>query len=340
MIRTHRKELDLLSILWQNYHREATDGRDKAYGVLGLVSSPRDVGSVTPDYNKSAREVYEDVTMNIIKATVSFFVLTADALRNANFPSWVADWSQRSKQDLWQLDMDRTAMYHHYNAAKNRKLVADRLWESMLEVEGMLIDTIATAGPLMGSDPRGESAPTTWRGILVLAGVPDDDKQNYKCGGTWADAFWRTLCGDTIGVLEEDMRRTRQEDRAKYELWRYYKERGYDPALDTDPGLDGLNGYQVSVVRATRNKKFFITRNGYLGLGPCDVSPGDEIHLISGSKVPFVLRKVEELETVSPENDASSFPVFRIIGDGYVHGIMDGEALEGVIASVGSLLLR
>jgi hypothetical protein len=235
-------------------------------------------------------------------------------------------------------------MYHYYNATKDRELVAKRLQESLLEVEGMLIDTIATVGPLMGSDPGGDSVPTTCRGILVLAHFPDDDEQSYRCGGTWADAFWQTLCGGTIMDTEVrqtyEMRRTNLEDRWKYELWKYYKDRAYDPAVDTEPGRTGFKGYQMTVVRATRNRKFFVTRTGYLGLGPCGTSPGDEVYLISGSKVPFVLRKVEDLETVSPENDSSSYPVYRVIGDCYVHGIMDGEALEGVTASAGSLLLH
>jgi hypothetical protein len=236
-------------------------------------------------------------------------------------------------------------MYHYYNATKNRKLVAERLQESLLEVEGMRIDTITNVGQLMASDPRGDSVPTTCRGVLgLLAGLADDDKQSYIGGGTWADAFWQTLCGGTIMETEVgqtyEMRRTKQEDRWKYELWKYYKDRGFDPALDTDPGRPGLKGYQMTVVRTTRNRKFFVTRNGYLGLGPCDISPGDEVYLISGSKVPFVLRKVEHLENVSPENGSSSSAVFRIIGDAYVHGIMDGEALEGGSASAGASLLR
>jgi hypothetical protein len=84
--RSNGTELDLFSLLRQNFHREATDSRDKVYGVLGLVSSPRDVSSVKPDYRKSTREVYEEVTMHLFKATASLFVWTADATRNAKFP--------------------------------------------------------------------------------------------------------------------------------------------------------------------------------------------------------------------------------------------------------------
>jgi hypothetical protein len=84
--RSNGTELDLFSLLRQNFHREATNSRDKVYGVLGLVRSPRDVGSVKPDYRKSAQEVYKDVTMHLIKTMASFLLWTADATRNAKFP--------------------------------------------------------------------------------------------------------------------------------------------------------------------------------------------------------------------------------------------------------------
>ncbi|KAI1866277.1 uncharacterized protein JN550_007665 [Neoarthrinium moseri] len=347
MIRMHRSigtQLDLLWILRQNFHREATDSRDKVYGVLGLVSSPRDIGSIRPDYRRSAREVYEDVTMNLIGSVSSLSVLAGDATRNADFPSWVADWGQQSKKDVWQWDIERTAMYHHYNATKNCELVADRLPGSILKVEGVLVDSIAAVGPLMNSENIGDSTSTTCRDVLALASMPDDDRQIYKCGGTWADAYWRTLCGDMIveieGSLKYEMRRTKPEDRQMYELWRTVLQFGYDEALNNHTGIVDLEGYQASVVRATRNRKFFVTQNGYLGLGPDPILPGDDVYVISGSKVPFVLHRVDNSEADSRENDSSSYPVFKLIGDSYVHGIMDGEALESTTATVGSLLLR
>ena len=346
MIRLHRSigtELDLAWILRQNFHRNASDNRDKVYGVLGLVSSPRDVGSVIPDYKKTVREVYEDVTMSIINSTASLSILTGEATRNAQFPSWAADWSQSSKKHLWQWEIERATMYHYYDATKNRKLMADRLSKSMLKVEVISIGSIATVGPLMNSESMDDSSSMTCRDILTMASLPDDEEQSYKCGGTWADAYWRTLCGDMIveieGGLKYGMRRTQPEDRRKFELWRTICQGQYDDALNTVAGVVDLQGYQASVMRATRNRKFFVTRNGYLGLGPDGMQPGDDVYLVSGSNVPFVLRKVDSSEIDLPKEALSSYPVFRLIGDGYVHGAMDGQALIGASASVSFVLI-
>jgi hypothetical protein len=58
-----------------------------------------------------------------------------------------------------------------------------------------------------------------------------------------------------------------------------------------------------------------ISENGYVGLVPEHTRPGDRICVIFGAIVPFVLRKVLGGE-------------FEIVGEAYVHGIMDGEAMD------------
>ena len=50
-----------------------------------------------------------------------------------------------------------------------------------------------------------------------------------------------------------------------------------------------------------------------MGLGPEDVKSGDEMYDLLGGDVPFILRKTD----VDDE--------FRLVGDCYVHGVMDGQ---------------
>ena len=66
-------------------------------------------------------------------------------------------------------------------------------------------------------------------------------------------------------------------------------------------------------------RKFFITKKGYLGLGPKLAELGDKIAIFHGSGVPFVLRK-----SVDKSRESS----WEIIGECYVHGIMDGEFIH------------
>ncbi|KAK4034957.1 heterokaryon incompatibility protein-domain-containing protein [Parachaetomium inaequale] len=92
-------------------------------------------------------------------------------------------------------------------------------------------------------------------------------------------------------------------------------------------------------------RKLFYTEKGYLGLGPCSVAVGDVVCVLPGASGPFVFRedreggvKLEDDQNGSPENsddgsgdDRSTVKRLRLIGESYVHGIMNGEAvgLEG-----------
>ncbi|PMD28863.1 putative heterokaryon incompatibility protein 6, OR allele, partial [Hyaloscypha variabilis F] len=59
----------------------------------------------------------------------------------------------------------------------------------------------------------------------------------------------------------------------------------------------------------------FITRKGHLVLGPEYVKRGDFVALIKGTQVPFILRR---------QSDGQ----YQLVGEAYVDGIMDGEAME------------
>ncbi|KAK1979344.1 heterokaryon incompatibility protein-domain-containing protein [Colletotrichum cereale] len=59
---------------------------------------------------------------------------------------------------------------------------------------------------------------------------------------------------------------------------------------------------------------FFKTAKGYIGVGHPNTQPGDKVVVLSGALVPLTLREF-------PEGHV-------LIGESYVHGIMDGEAIQ------------
>jgi hypothetical protein len=61
-------------------------------------------------------------------------------------------------------------------------------------------------------------------------------------------------------------------------------------------------------------RAMFRTSSHHLGLGPSTAETGDKIFLLSGSKVPLVLRQYGAR--------------WRVVGEAYVHGIMYGEAYD------------
>ena len=66
---------------------------------------------------------------------------------------------------------------------------------------------------------------------------------------------------------------------------------------------------------------FFITAKGYFSIVPSKVDYGDRVAISNGGPIPFVLRKVVQF-------GPSAETTYRLVGDGYVHGLMLGEALN------------
>jgi hypothetical protein len=69
----------------------------------------------------------------------------------------------------------------------------------------------------------------------------------------------------------------------------------------------------------TIERKMFRTSSGLIGLGPEFLKAGDEIALVKRSMTPLVLRP-------DPPRLGSAR---QLIGDAYVHGIMQGEMFSG-----------
>jgi hypothetical protein len=65
-----------------------------------------------------------------------------------------------------------------------------------------------------------------------------------------------------------------------------------------------------------------ITESDRLGLTAYGTKPGDVVAVVMGCNVPLVLRSIEHVAS----NDSSG--PFWLVGEAYVHGIMDGEAIE------------
>ena len=62
-----------------------------------------------------------------------------------------------------------------------------------------------------------------------------------------------------------------------------------------------------------------VSQSGLIGLGPWRTLPGDIICRLAGLSVPTILRRRDD-------------EAYTFVGDAYVHGVMDGEAIKTVEA--------
>ena len=70
----------------------------------------------------------------------------------------------------------------------------------------------------------------------------------------------------------------------------------------------------IRILNSTTNQKLFVTDSGYMGLLHESCMIGDDVYLLMGGDMPFVLRKL-------------STGTYHFKGEAYVHGLMDGEYL-------------
>jgi hypothetical protein len=71
---------------------------------------------------------------------------------------------------------------------------------------------------------------------------------------------------------------------------------------------------QNAINRASWNRLFYVTEKGYIGIGPVGMKSGDRVFSLVGAQVTFVLRR-----------NPGSGGTWRLIGESYLHGFMDGE---------------
>lgn len=74
----------------------------------------------------------------------------------------------------------------------------------------------------------------------------------------------------------------------------------------------------LGVVKSTcENRCLFVTRRGFLGLGPLSAQPGDQVCLLFGASTPLLLRGQR----------GNNGGVFQLLDEVYCEGMMQGQAL-------------
>ena len=66
-------------------------------------------------------------------------------------------------------------------------------------------------------------------------------------------------------------------------------------------------------------RRLCVTEQGFLGVVSQSAKVGDQLFILKGGRVPFVLR-----DDASTQSQAR----FRFVGECYVHGVMNGEVME------------
>lgn len=78
----------------------------------------------------------------------------------------------------------------------------------------------------------------------------------------------------------------------------------------------------------TFERRLISTSKGYIGLANSGVRSGDVVAILGGSSVPIILRPVPTVPEGQSPLDMVDELSFQVVGDAYIHGVMDGEAFS------------
>ena len=145
--------------------------------------------------------------------------------------------------------------------------------------------------------------------------------QGYPIGDiSVVEAFWRTL----IKNQDENHGKARSEfGKTHFEPWFSAMAGPVSRMLEAlahgqseagprpEPLFNDLVHMSCNGTRMMRTKK------GLIGTVPRSAAPGDLVCVLYGGQTPFILRR-----------DVRGTGMYRLVGDAYVHGIMEGEALD------------
>ncbi|RFU77969.1 het-domain-containing [Trichoderma arundinaceum] len=295
-----------LRILNATRNAQASDPRDKIYGILGffgaLGTDPENIFP-EPDYKKTAAELYAGVSRAIITNTENLDVLSScygfSQSTVPDLPSWVASWN------------DTPLKYFDeqiFNAAGASSVVyGDSDDELLLRIKGRKVDSVQLTGQLPESiGYSNEACIELWRYWWKFASAIE----SYPTEETVKEVFKATLWwGSDVdyGRLEPG------KYKETFDAWLKVLTGPDDTAVTAKHIFNGKEPFQYAhrATSTTWGRNLSITDKGYLAMVPITSAVGDEIVIFQGAKLPFIVRT----------EDGKS----KLVGPCYVRGMMDGE---------------
>ncbi|KAI0107818.1 heterokaryon incompatibility protein-domain-containing protein [Nemania sp. FL0031] len=343
----------LLEIMMKIWYHGVTDEKDRIYGLLGLVPPHHHlVIPVEIDYGADTGHIFAEFTKNSISTTKTLDVLSlCSGYKESRWPG-IPSWALHCRPDpIMEPDPEHSpgcslgARMRSFNAGtwplKTFEFSADGKSLGLVGLELDIITGVSAVFP----NPRKRKTVDSIFGLIKANIMEDvafiyaylDAKRLWKIdasqiylpdGQSIHDAFRLTIFGlqhryyspSDVGeeqnsradfkYLDDLSTKVRDWENSKKMVWPRLRKILIPEYLTVNSALEDIH-YRSSLSSLRRG---MLSNLGYIGLGPRETEVGDRIVLLQGSRVPMVVRQVAQR--------------LRIVGECYVHGVMDGEAFD------------
>ena len=301
------------------------------------------------DYKKPVMEVYRDFTrFHFRKAPRILDILShvqhIEDPSTAGWPSWVPKWFQpRSASMFGMIPVFLAGFcdghFRYFAEVHDNPLGGNAIEPNSLKIDGFYVDRVRAISEVIQTDYT-EAVPVVACWGQLLNHLPLFPCNNYYRNGEPLDvAFCSTLAGGILGPLmakllqgdetgnslETIVSRFTQisiANTAAY-LTREASFRGHPVgkeivSLQSHAATVSAEDYETSVRSIAYGRRLYMTQNGTLGLGPRMMQEGDEVCVLFGGRVPFLMRR-------KPDHHL-------FIGESYLHDhdIMWGKVTEAI----------
>lgn len=303
---------------------------DKVFCLYGIARRTTPTGVTAPhaNYDLETHQAFTEAMIHVLRSSEDLHALAyaegSKFKQVANLPSWVPDWSCREVVGLG------VTGYKRYHAASKSPDTESELQSlelyprteapNIIRLKAARIGQVVTCGKSKREVAHSRDL-SGW--ISLLESFADQGLSNEEL----IEAFWRTIIYDTdhtgecpaSGNVGQSFQawlsvfRTTESNKSSSLSALIYQE--------TTPNYSPELFKQCFGLRQCL--RFFRTEN-FLGLGTESMEVGDTVWIVPGSRVPLIMRE----HTLSSAGAVTER--CELVGATYLHGLMHGEALDGI----------
>lgn len=323
----------------------ATDAKDKVFALLGIPSTdaePEVTGQLflQPNYEKTIDEIYLACAQQIIRTSENLDILSyaqhGDGTHVEAKQSWVPYWNRNFTRTIALVDRESKS----FAAAGQHSLryTPSGPWsDDNLSVSGIQLTSVRETSIIIKrnmADQLPGLISEIWENFFIplRSHTVNTEILREICLTVTAGKDWQgRLVEDIVGHICDfvacmyEPRNLRASSRERPDCMHPSSKRLeqlqmelFDPRNDREvlggeqPG--NADNFKEAFVTACTQRRIFSTEKCHIGLGPRAMEPGDHVCLLEGATVPIILRPSKE--------------GFKVVGEAYVSGVMQGEAWE------------
>ncbi|KAI0168017.1 hypothetical protein BJ166DRAFT_246115 [Pestalotiopsis sp. NC0098] len=323
---------DAVAIINCTQGADCLEPRDRVFATLGFFA-------FQVEENASLEDMYSQLALfmlSILPPASRYWWMLLRSARSANkrqgLPSWCPDFHDVEGQDHWSLNCQD-------HSASRRAGTFDVTYDPQSKkifLEGQIIDTIRTVLPefpdtsgMMRADQS--IAFHGWQSSLetiIFADRPSRPGQAriYSDRNEVAEALWKTLKAglafaefpyETLTQFKEDscviLHNLETIDSIKADsLYEVYTN------LEQLPGLFNHLMTTCLLICIAKERRIFVSSEGRICLGPSNIRQGDHVCIFSFAMTAHIIRQTPN----------AGDKTYNLIGESYVHGMMNGEVEE------------